>query len=98
MSNLSNKELEIECFSALQKNIWGYGIKRIYIGTTDAITYPNNFSGFGYKDKKGDLLLGVRWNKFPHLHAKFRMYQPGDDIMEKWADIVTEFKRENTTA
>ena len=98
MSSLTNTELASECFSDFQQKIWGYGQKRIYIGDTSNNTYRNNFSGFGYKDEKECLMLGVRWNKFIHLNAKFRVYQQGDNIMEKWTEIIKEFKTENNTA
>ncbi len=55
--SLSNAELTEACFKdLLDPAIWGFGRKRIYIGPSAENTFPNNYSGFGYKNKQGTLL------------------------------------------
>jgi len=96
---LSNAELTEACFKdLLDPSIWGYGTKRIYIGPDIVNSFPNNYSGFGYKNEQGTLMIGLRWNKYPHYAPKFVSYNKGDDIMERWDELIKLFQQQNSTS
>ena len=97
MTTSNNAALATKCFADFNKHSWGYSRTRIYLGDTNINSYPNNFSGFGYKDENGRQMLGLRWNKFPARAPKFRVYYPGDNIIEKWSRMIEEFKQEEST-
>ena len=92
---LTNAELAEVCFSdLLPPSIWGYGLKRIYIGVDIENSFPNNYSGFGYKNEHGILMIGLRWNKYPNYAPKFVSYNKDDNIMERWDELLKQFKKE----
>jgi len=95
---LTNAELAEACFSdLLPPSIWGYGLKRIYIGVDIENSFPNNYSGFGYKNEQGILMIGLHWNKYTHYPPKFVSYNKDDNIMKKWNTLIEEFKKEKNS-
>ena len=96
--SLSNAELTEACFKdLLEPSIWGFGRRRIYIGPSAENTFPNNYSGFGYKNKEGVLMIGLRWNKYPYYAPKFTPYKRGDNIMKRWGELMNQFQQENNS-
>ena len=83
------------CFNGLIDNPYhGYGSKRITLKVPDTISCKIPCSGFGYKDEKGSLFLGVRLYIDQGDYVKFKEYDKNYSIYSHFCEIIIEFDKE----
>ena len=70
---------------------WGFGRKRIRVTSPDKLKCPYSFTGLGYKNKDGQLFLGLRMNVDQHSPLKLKEWTNDLDVELAWGYMVTEF-------
>ena len=93
---LTNNEIYALCFDDLH-NKHGYGRKRIAIGIPNSITEKVPFSGFGFKDDKGVLFVGVRMWLDQGNYVKFQQYDKNYNMHSHFITLIKKFHYEYDT-
>ena len=92
---LTNNEIYTLCFDdLLNKHGYGYGKKRITIGIPQSITEKVPFSGFGFKDDKGLLFVGVRMWLDQGNYVKFQQYDKNYTMHDHFTTLIGKFHYE----
>lgn len=92
---MTEQELYHMCFQdILGDGNWGYGSKRIGIKIKGSITDKLPFSGLGFKNKNGQLHVGVRMWLDQGDYIKFIPYNSKFNINQHFIELITKFQYE----
>ncbi len=92
---MNDYSLKTLCFKGIQeKGKWGYGDKRIGIKIQNSITDKIPFSGFGYKDEKGQFHIGIRMWLDQGNYVKFIPYDNTYPINQHFIELISKFQYE----
>ena len=92
---MTEQELYHMCFQdILGDGNWGYGSKRIGIKIKGSITDKLPFSGLGFKNKNGQLHVGVRMWLDQGDYIKFIPYNSKFNINQHFMELITKFQYE----
>jgi len=90
-----NYDIYEYCFDDLIKTKWhGFGVKRLSINIPNTISERIPCRGFGYKDKTGQLFVGLRlyWDQGDYV--KFYRYNPREQMTKMFSKLVNSFERQ----
>jgi len=92
---MTEQELYHMCFQdILGDGNWGYGSKRIGVKIKGSITDKLPFSGLGFKNKNGQLHVGVRMWLDQGDYIKFMPYNSKFNINQHFMELITKFQYE----
>ena len=89
---MNDQQLYDMCFTGLEKNLYGFGTKRITIKFPGTICDSFVVSGFGYKTKDQTKYIGVRLWIDQGDHTMRTPYIKGKYILQHFNELIKSYE------
>ena len=93
---MNDQQLYEMCFTGLEKNLYGFGTKRIALKYGETICDKIPVTGFGYKTQDQKKYIGIRLWIDQGDHTMRTPYIKGKPILQHFAELVNNY--ENKTS
>ena len=93
---MNDQQLYEMCFTGLEKNLYGFGTKRIALKFGGTICDKIPVTGFGYKTQDQKKYIGIRLWIDQGDHTMRTPYIKGKPILQHFAELVNNY--ENKTS
>ena len=93
---MNDQQLYELCFTGLEKNLYGFGTKRIALRFGGTICDKIPVTGFGYKTQDQKKYIGIRLWIDQGDHTMRTPYIKGKPILQHFAELVNNY--ENKTS
>ena len=93
---MNDQQLYEMCFTGLEKNLYGFGTKRIALRFGGTICDKIPVTGFGYKTQDQKKYIGIRLWIDHGDHTMRTPYIKGKPILQHFAELVNNY--ENKTS
>ena len=78
-----------------KKDSWGYGFRRISVKPSNLPDFQYTFTALGYKDKDGQMYLGMRINVDQYSPLELHKWDHNTDIRSVWPDMLGNLYRKH---
>ena len=89
---MNDQQLYEMCFTGLEKNLYGFGTKRIALKFGGTICDKIPVTGFGYKTQDQKKYIGIRLWIDQGDHTMRTPYIKGKPILQHFAELVNNYE------